>query len=68
VWWPSLEKNCYLRILFKIQRIAEPSTSTIRYPLLSLVRDQREMEICKEQSEINKRHLPAVDRFMRYGR
>jgi len=29
---------------------------------------QREMEICKQQSEIKMRHLPAVDRFKRYGR
>jgi len=26
------------------------------------------MEICKQQSEIEMRHLPAVDRFKRYGR
>jgi len=26
------------------------------------------MEIFKQQSEIEMRHLPAVDRFMRYGR
>jgi len=26
---------------------------------------QREMEICKQQSEIKMRHLPAVDRFKR---
>jgi len=26
------------------------------------------MEICKQQSEIKVRHLPAVDRFKRYGR
>jgi len=26
------------------------------------------MEICKQQSEIKMRHLPAVDRFIRYGR
>jgi len=29
---------------------------------------QREMEICKQQSEIKMRHQPAVDRFKRYGR
>jgi len=29
---------------------------------------QREVEICKQQSEIKMRHLPAVDRFKRYGR
>jgi len=29
---------------------------------------QWEMEICKQQSEIKMRHLPAVDRFKRYGR
>jgi len=29
---------------------------------------QREMDICKQQSEIKMRHLPAVDRFKRYGR
>jgi len=26
------------------------------------------MEICKQQSEIEMRHLPAVNRFKRYGR
>jgi len=26
------------------------------------------MEICKQQSEIKIRHLPAVDSFNRYGR
>jgi len=26
------------------------------------------MEICKQQSETKMRHLPAVDRFKRYGR
>jgi len=26
------------------------------------------MEICKQQNEIEMRHLPAVDRFKRYGR
>jgi len=26
------------------------------------------MEICKQQIEIEMRHLPAVDRFKRYGR
>jgi len=26
------------------------------------------MEICKQQSEIEMRHLPAVDRLKRYGR
>jgi len=26
------------------------------------------MEICKQQSEIKMSHLPAVDRFERYGR
>jgi len=26
------------------------------------------MEICKQKSEIKIRHLPAVDRFKRYGR
>jgi len=26
------------------------------------------MEICKQQSKIEMRHLPAVDRFKRYGR
>jgi len=25
------------------------------------------MEICKQQSEIEMRHLPAVDRLKRYG-
>jgi len=29
---------------------------------------QREMEICKQQSEIKMRHIPAVDRLKRYGR
>jgi len=29
---------------------------------------QREMEICKQQSETKMRHLPAVDRFKCYGR
>jgi len=29
---------------------------------------QREREICKQQSEIKMRHLPAVDRSKRYGR
>jgi len=29
---------------------------------------QREMKICKQQSEIKMRHLPAVERFKRYGR
>jgi len=26
------------------------------------------MELCKQQSEIELRHLPAVGRFKRYGR
>jgi len=26
------------------------------------------MEICKQQSEVEMRHLPAVDRFKHYGR
>jgi len=26
------------------------------------------MEICKQQSDIKMSHLPAVDRFKRYGR
>jgi len=39
-----------------------------RVPRLSDTRYQREMEICKQQSEIKMRHLPAVDRFKRYGR
>jgi len=33
--------------------------STIRYPLPSL-RDQTEMEVCKQKSEIEMRHLPAI--------
>jgi len=42
-----------------------PRLSDTRY---SAKKDQREMEICKQQSEIKKRQLPAVDRFKRYGR
>jgi len=41
----------------------------VEYPDYQIpVTDQREMEICKQQSEIKMRHLPAVDRFKRYGR
>jgi len=29
---------------------------------------QKNMEIFKQQSEIEMRRLPAIDRFMRYGR
>jgi len=39
-----------------------------RYSRVPRLSDQREMEICKPQSEIKMRHLPAVDRFNRYGR
>jgi len=50
-------------------------TSTIRYPLFSL-KDQRAVEICKKQSEIVMRHLPAISiygyvggiQISRYGR
>jgi len=31
------------------------------------LKGQREMEICKQQSEIKMRHLPTIDRFKRYG-
>jgi len=31
-------------------------------------RDQRKMDICKQQSHIEMRHLPAINKFKRYGR
>jgi len=44
--------------------------NTIRYPLLSYWRyasSKARSEICKQQKEIEMRHLPAVDNFKRYG-
>jgi len=56
------KKNAIVEYLDYQIPVTQLSTSTIRYPLLSY-RDQSEMEICKQQSEIEMRHLPAVYRF-----
>jgi len=52
--WSNLKRRvCWCTKKFK---------KRYRYPLLRL-RHQREMEICKQQSEIEVRHLPAISKY-----
>jgi len=70
--WVNESKDCWNVFKNKKDRYSRgPRVSDTRY-----LRDQREVTISKQQSEIEMRHLPrsqymvmwAVDWFKRYGR
>jgi len=55
-------------MLLTLTVIKTRKNSIVEYLDYQIPVNQREMEICKQQSEIKMRPLPAVYRFKRYGR
>jgi len=64
--WRNLKRRSLL--VHKEIKIKTRKNAIVEYLDYQIPVTQREMEICKQQSEIKMRHLPAVDRFKRYGR